>query len=523
MPNGAHGQLAHRGSLFIHGGGDLDGTVGSFAKLAGGDAARLVVIPTAASDENLSSDGELKGLWRERGFDSVTVLHTRDRTEADSKKFTSSIDHASAVFFCGGDQQRLANAYVGTRTELALENLLSRGGVIGGTSAGAAIMTRVMIAHGKESPFLGTGLDLLPFGIIDQHFLNRSRTNRLTKAVRASWQRTGIGIDEGTCLTVSKNRATVKGKGYVTLIRNINGSISTETFGDKDSFDLSDFGFTRRQVDLPKMELPGVAELAETGRPFEVFVPESVSAAMELRQSLLKSNRFESQATTLQRLSKRFAVHYRERQKQAEGPSLFDFSQIDFESAIRGNSKCPTAQAAYGSFSGKWFGRWADRDVDHHWSRVVPPGELAFATKHPQFQVGWQYAWIGDGYGINHCLSFKEQGRVKRFLLGYTEHLVDGDFERIAVRRPHVGISAGPGKLIWITAKEVFFEESRFADKDDKGSSPKYSIVGFRYLANGTDELAASGGFVTEYSANPENRSPFRDFESSFSAKRLKK
>jgi len=285
--------------------------------------------------------------------------------------------------------------------------------------------------------------------------------------------------------------------------------------------------FGRTRPDQPGRDQPGkldlsvygIEELSAQGRPLTKFVPESVEAALGLREALLDGNLGESQAVTLGRLSANFAEEYTRFQQANPGTAtLFDFSDIDFASGIRGSESCPTANKAYGRFTGKWYGRWEQRDVDHHWSRVVEPGELSFTTTHPQFQVGWQYAWIGDGYGINHCMSFQQEGETKRFLLGYTEHLESGDFGKIVAKRPHVGIFAGEGKLIWITAREVFFEQSHAGESSDS----KYSIIGFRYQTS-ADELAVQDGFVTEYSANVENRTPFREFDCSCSAKRLPK
>jgi len=267
----------------------------------------------------------------------------------------------------------------------------------------------------------------------------------------------------------------------------------------------------KKDVD-PELELPGIKELAALGRPLSKFVPESVSAAMKLRESLLTDSGSESRAKAIQKLSGSFAAVYNEpkRNNLPPGlPALFDFSSIDFEASIRGTESCPNVTETFGPFTGKWYGRWAEMEVDHHWSRVVKPNEHSFTAGFPDFQVGWQYAWIGDGYGVNHCLGFEEQGRTKRFILGYTEHLEGGDFEKIVARRPHVGIYAGPGKLIWITAREVFFEETH---SNDDGKLDSYSIIGFNYVQetrDGKELLIVRDGFVAEYSTDPELRVPF--------------
>jgi len=106
------------------------------------------------------------------------VLHTRSRDKANTTEFVAPLRHATAVWFEGGQQSRLAAAYVGTEVERELYAMSDRGGVIGGTSAGAAIMSRVMVEGGNPEPRMGTGLDLLPGTIVDQHFLVRGHPHR---------------------------------------------------------------------------------------------------------------------------------------------------------------------------------------------------------------------------------------------------------------------------------------------------------------------------------------------------------
>jgi cyanophycinase len=117
----------------------------------------------------------------------------------------------------GGDQTRLAEAYLGTAVEAELRKLLARGGVIGGTSAGAAIMSRLMIAGGNPKPKLGQGLGLIPNVIIDQHFTERKRAPRLRDALASNPGWAGIGIDEATALVVRGRTIRVVGAGTATV------------------------------------------------------------------------------------------------------------------------------------------------------------------------------------------------------------------------------------------------------------------------------------------------------------------
>ena len=231
------------GSLVVCGGGRLPTEVISrFVALAGGKDAKLVVIPTAASDRSLESSSERIELWKDRGVGHVTLLHTRDSMEADSDRFPSSLKQATAVWFGGGQQSRIADAYLGTATEVEISRVFGRGGVIGGTSAGAAIQSRVMIRSGRATPDLATGFDLFPAAIIDQHFLKRNRANRLLQAIRAHPTRIGIGIDEDTAIVVRGGVAEVLGLSCVFVITTTKeGKVrSLNSFPNRAKFRLDD-------------------------------------------------------------------------------------------------------------------------------------------------------------------------------------------------------------------------------------------------------------------------------------------
>lgn len=188
----------------IAGGGRLpDEVFGRFLELAGGKDARIILIPTARSPAYDHSDpaADLKS-WTSRGVASARLLHTRSRATADDPAFAAPLADATGVWIGGGTQSRLSEAYAGTEVERQLRALLGRGGVIGGSSAGAAIMTRVMIAGGKADPIEGRGFDLLPGAVVDQHFLKRNRLARLTALLGRHPDLIGFGIDEGTALIV---------------------------------------------------------------------------------------------------------------------------------------------------------------------------------------------------------------------------------------------------------------------------------------------------------------------------------
>jgi len=187
-----------------------------FVALAGGRRARVVVIPTAGEWADGPGRAHAADSWRERGVASATVLHTLDRRRANDPAFVRPLTVATGVWIGGGHQTRLSRAYAGTAVERELEALLARGGVIGGTSAGAGIMSRVMIVSGRENAETGRGLDLFPDVVIDQHFFKRNRIRRLLGVLAAHRDLIGLGVDEQTALEVDlkPRRLRVIGQSY---------------------------------------------------------------------------------------------------------------------------------------------------------------------------------------------------------------------------------------------------------------------------------------------------------------------
>jgi cyanophycinase len=207
-----------RGALVIVGGGKLpDAARDVFFRLAGHKEAKIIVIPTANADADDAAKRErFLQPWRELGAASVRLLHTRDRKQADGAAFVKPLTEATAVWFAGGDQTQLAKAYHGTRVETELKKLLERGGVIGGTSAGAAAMSDLMIEGGNPDARTGAGFGLLPGVVIDQHFTERNRASRLRGALAKNPGYAGLGIDEGTAVIVRGRAIRVVGNGTVT-------------------------------------------------------------------------------------------------------------------------------------------------------------------------------------------------------------------------------------------------------------------------------------------------------------------
>ena len=200
------------GSLLLHGGGKMDErTRQVFVELAGSKEAHIVVVPSASAE--IAAEEELLKKWRDYDHASLAVLHATSRADAESETTLSILRQATGVWFNGGDQERLESLYVDNNFEMELLNVVKRGGVVGGSSAGAAIASKVMISRGNEH----RGFDLLPAAIVDQHFIQRNRQTRLTEMVARHPLRFGIGIDEDTALIVKGRRLTVLGSSQVVI------------------------------------------------------------------------------------------------------------------------------------------------------------------------------------------------------------------------------------------------------------------------------------------------------------------
>jgi len=197
-----------KGSLVIVGGAMSDtAIVNRFIDLAGGPDSLIVVIPTAGGGEEY--DQNYRGLrqFKAAGATNLYVLHTKDPKVADTDEFVQPIKNAGGVWFSGGRQWRLADSYLNTKTHQALWDLLDRGGVIGGSSAGATIQGSYL-ARGDtrgNREMMGdheVGMGFLKNSAIDQHLLKRNRHFDLIEIIEAHPGLLGIGIDENTAIVV---------------------------------------------------------------------------------------------------------------------------------------------------------------------------------------------------------------------------------------------------------------------------------------------------------------------------------
>jgi len=212
-----------RGTLVVVGGGKLDHVIlQRFIELAGGPAAAIVVIPTAGGKNKYDdNDGGAEQL-RKYGATNVTVLHTKDRSIANSTEFVKPLLEAKAVWFSGGRQWRLVDAYKDTKTEKLLWEVLNRGGVIGGTSAGATIQGSYLARGDTKNNqiMMGdheAGFSFIKNVAIDQHLLARNRQFDMFNILDKRPELLGIGLDESTAIIVTGDEFEVIGKSYIVV------------------------------------------------------------------------------------------------------------------------------------------------------------------------------------------------------------------------------------------------------------------------------------------------------------------
>ncbi|WP_339696955.1 cyanophycinase [uncultured Marixanthomonas sp.] len=231
-PNGNKSQSIgpKNGALLIGGGGITDEMWHVFYDLAGGESAKLVIIPTAFDESSINYDPEFKILKRQftaRGFDDIRLMHTRDTLVANSDDFVQPLKTATAVWLTGGRQWRTADAYLNTKTHFELKNVLKRGGIIGGHSAGASIQGSYLVRGGRNlngnysiisNPEIGFGL--VTNTAFDQHHLDRNRHYDMFDLLKIRPELLGVGIDEDTGILVQGNEFQVIGNKYVSIYDN---------------------------------------------------------------------------------------------------------------------------------------------------------------------------------------------------------------------------------------------------------------------------------------------------------------
>lgn len=221
------------GTLVIQGGGSADGTGidETFINKAGGLDAKIIIVPTAGG--NKTPDGQIKvykeedviAPWKKLGLTNVHMLHTHDPKIADTEEFASTLRDAKGVWFVGGRQWNIVDSYANTLTLREFHKVLERGGVIGGSSAGASIQGDYLVrgaVAGSEivmtpEPEHEHGFAFLRRSAIDQHINTRNRWDDLIPVIKKYPDLMGIGISEGTAIVVTGDTFQVIGKWKVAI------------------------------------------------------------------------------------------------------------------------------------------------------------------------------------------------------------------------------------------------------------------------------------------------------------------
>lgn len=230
-----HDQVKSTGKLFIIGGGDrTDSMMNELVDIAGIRANGYVyILPMASSTPDSSilwakEDFNTTGITKVYGYNFLAGV-TPPKSQLDS------LQNAKLIYICGGDQSRFMSVVINSPIMDALHFAYKNGAVISGTSAGAAVMSKLMITgNQKKHPDLESlfptiesdnveireGLGMLENTIIDQHFVKRQRLNRLVAVSIENPGKLCVGIDESTAIIVENGTATVTGIGQVVVIRN---------------------------------------------------------------------------------------------------------------------------------------------------------------------------------------------------------------------------------------------------------------------------------------------------------------
>ncbi|HEX8246760.1 MAG TPA: cyanophycinase [Pyrinomonadaceae bacterium] len=221
-----------KGSLIAVGGGE-SGTITEdsikiiekFLELSGGSAKAKIIVMTVATDTPEDAEKRYREVFEQLKFKDFEFLNITDRSEAFSDSILQKIENATGLYFTGGNQLHVTALTGGTPLHLLIVEKFNQGLTIGGTSAGAMMMSSATLLSGSgdTAPRLGAievapGMELLENSIIDTHFSQRGRHGRLLSSVAHNPQILGIGIDERTAMVVQDGKFEVIGEGAVTVI-----------------------------------------------------------------------------------------------------------------------------------------------------------------------------------------------------------------------------------------------------------------------------------------------------------------
>lgn len=196
-----------RGTFVIGGGGTLPGVVyDAFLTMTGGESTDVVILSAAKIDDA----DETPFLTRK-----VASIHSLIVSERNPDKTFAALDKTRAVWIVGGSATEFAARFQGTKVEAQLRRVIARGGVIGGNGAVTRALTRVMIQSGEKSAEVGTGLELIPGAVIDDHYTAKKRRHRILSVLATKPDLVGLGVDEGTAMVLHHRFLDVLGEGSV--------------------------------------------------------------------------------------------------------------------------------------------------------------------------------------------------------------------------------------------------------------------------------------------------------------------
>jgi len=195
-----------------------------FVELSGGDAARIAIIPTASAIDDAGQ--RYKGIFLELGATTADVVFVGDREDANRGELVDIVAESTGIFITGGNQIRVAAILGGTEIARTIVRKHREGATIGGTSAGASVMSAIMVAGGPSgstprphNATMSPGLGLIDSVIIDQHFRERDRVGRLVTMVSFNPGLLGLGIDEDTAALIwPQGTMEVVGRGSVLIV-----------------------------------------------------------------------------------------------------------------------------------------------------------------------------------------------------------------------------------------------------------------------------------------------------------------
>lgn len=216
----------NRGTVVVVGGGTMGPEIyRTFIEAAGGPEALIVIVPNAGGAESYPQDGPGTRGWKAAGARNLFTFFTKDRKVADSDSFVAVLKRAGGVWFEGGRQFRLVDAYAGTKTEVAFREVLARGGVVGGSSAGASILGDFLVRGAPSNnnfimhyPGYEKGFAYLRNTGVDQHVVARDRLADFADSLLPKFPTLlGISEDEGTAWVIRGDTGTIigKSKGFV--------------------------------------------------------------------------------------------------------------------------------------------------------------------------------------------------------------------------------------------------------------------------------------------------------------------